>query len=124
MSQSNPYDTNISIEELIKLAQADTTNDRISDVGEFILECQLVPTEKALVESMIVYWTYIKWCKGKGIVPLGRNSFHKEFKTRFKDVQRPNGKRYYIESAALTISKDEWWRMRKALRNERKIKEV
>lgn len=122
MEQHKPYDE-LTLEELLELALSEETHDgyeRLTDIETFILETKIRPSEKVRVEGPLIYWAYCKWCKTKRIVPLKRHPFFAEFKKRFTVVLNDHGgPKYLVEPEPFEISKDEWWVMRKAMRNEK-----
>lgn len=123
MEPRKPSLDNISIEDLIKLADKEKTqslDDKINDAELFMMDTQIKESRVSPpVEGQNIYWAYCKWCKANDKVPARRVIFFREFKKRYEVTDKwPGGIRFWIERAPFHLEGDEWWEMRRALRRE------
>lgn len=123
MSDSKHFSDNISIEELIKLADKEKSVDesaRMNEVEKFIFDIGVTPVDKMpRTEGPNIYWAYCKWCKAQGKVPANRPVFFKMFSKIYPVCNSTKGvKTFWVNPAPFELDQDEWWEMRRALRKE------
>lgn len=123
MAQQKSYSADLTIEQLIELAEQQKTvseDDKITQVEQFILDLGVTEVDKLpRTEGPNIYWAYCKWCKANDRVPLKRIAFFKEFKKRFKICNSTKGvKTFWVDPTPFELEQDEWWQMRRALRRE------
>lgn len=94
------------------------------DAFKFAYALNLKPGD-TLVQNFIIYEKYKEW-KGPHANHQHPISFFRDFKKRYKRVQRYGETSYKLDPAPFDLSQDNYWRCRKKLRqrkaNEKKNK--
>jgi hypothetical protein len=120
MSDSKKGIYELSDEELTNLAQGrkeTTADEKITEAARFIYENNLRHGDDRISASLI-YYTYKQW-RGWDQKFQPRTIFFKDFTKYFESVRTSDGISYLLESKAFDLSKEQYWRYRNDLRNQR-----
>lgn len=123
MAQQKHFSDDLTIEELIKLAEKEKTIDssaKMSDVEQFMFDVSITPVDKLpRTEGPNIYWAYCKWCKNNRKIPANRQVFFREFAKKYPSCNSTKGvKTFWIDPKPFELPEEEWWQMRRALRKE------
>lgn len=110
-----------TLEELLELAKSTPTLDNkdasVNSVDEFIIAYNIRPIRGEYAYAEQVYWIYHNWCVDNKHTEIPRIKFHIQMKKRFEWYCRQGRDVYRIEKKDFEISQEEYFKMRKFLRN-------
>lgn len=103
------------LEKLIALAKSgEGTAEPVSDVEEFVLAKGIKEGDTKIIPYQ-VWMEYVKWARK----PVGRRIFFRQFRKLFKPHRWGTKRFYKLDPSAFDMSKDAYWKMRAAIREER-----
>lgn len=110
----------LSDKELLELALKEPS---VNEVQEFIQIFNIKATETEWANGPAIYWKFRNWCEDNEIQGRSRVLFHKEFRNHFRNKTLNDGDTgYAVEKKQFELTQEEYFKMRKSYRDEKKQK--
>lgn len=110
----------LSVEDLVRLANSskeEIVMDKVSEAAKFIYH-QNIRIGDTKISAQLLYHTYKHW-KGWRNRKQPKHLFFRDFNKYFEPKRDKNGNYYTLDETGFDLSKQNYWIMRKELRDEK-----